>query len=394
MTAQPKLNFKSFIDLLRDTGTAYGEDRVGRHAAALAYFTVFSLSPLLVVIISVAAIYFNDQAKAVGAIETQIRDVVGATAAQAIEQMIQTANGHGGDKAKPIWATVTALAVALWGASGLFGALQDSLNSIWGVMPKPGLGFLAVVRSRFISFAMVLGVGFLLLVSLVASTAISAVSHMMSGAVGDSIYVAQFFNLTLGLVVSTLLFGTIFRILPDAKIQWRDVWIGAFVTGVLFTLGRLFLSWYLAQPSTASAYGSAGALVVLLLWVNYASTILFAGAEFTKAYANKFGSKIEPDDNAIAINAQDRATQGLTPQPTHPGAMDTSKNGRPTGTAIVTSAAATPALATSKETPPLIGPAKPDVKKQDFEYMLSVVGGAALVLMWAFRKQARKNGES
>jgi membrane protein len=385
MNSRPKLTFASFIEMLKSTIAAFGEDRVGRHAAALAYFTIFSLSPLLVVIISIAALYFHEQASAVGAIEKQIQDTVGPTAAKAIAEMIMTANNHGSDQAKPIWATVFALLVALWGASGLFGALQDSLNSIWGVMPKPGLGFLAVVRNRFISFAMVLGVGFMLLVSLVASTVFSALSHMMNGAIGDSALIGQIINLVLGLAFSTVLFAAIFKILPDAKIEWRDVWVGAFVTAVLFTLGRFLLGIYLGRPGTASAYGSAGAMVVLLLWVNYAATILFAGAEFTKAYANKFGSKIEPDDNAISVDDQVRAAQGLTPQPQQGGAMDRG-SGRSTPGATV-------ALAATNDGSPVLGPSPNERKKLDFEHMLSVVGGAALVLIWAFRRQARKDRE-
>ncbi|RYG75611.1 YihY family inner membrane protein [bacterium] len=381
MNSRPKLTTAAFIDILRATGTSFGEDRVGRHAAALAYYTVFALSPMLVVIISIAALYFQDQAKSADAIFFQIRDTVGPTAAKAIQEMIQSANGHGGDAAKPIWATAVALLVALWGASGLFGALQDSLNNIWGVMPKPGLSIWHTVRERFISFAMVLCVGFLLLVSLVASTVLAALAHKMSGVVGNSIYGAQILNITLGLIFSTVLFAAIYKVLPDAKIQWRDVWVGAFVTAVLFTAGRLFLSWFLARPGTASPYGSAGALVVLLLWVNYAATILFVGAEFTKAYANRLGSKIEPDDDSIAINPADRANQGLTPNPS-PGTSPIMAAKSEKTLPLPVKPAALPA-----------DPAKAAKQRQDFEYMMSVVGGAALVLIWAFRRQAKKDRE-
>jgi membrane protein len=384
MNSRPKLTTASFIDLLRSTAIAFGEDRVGRHAAALAYFTVFSLSPLFVVIISIAALYFRGPAQAVGAITGQIQETVGPTAAKAIEEMIQTANGHGGDAAKPIWATVVAFGVALFGASGLFGALQDSLNAIWGVMPKPDLGYMGLLRTRFISFAMVLGVGFLLLVSLVASTALSALSHMMSGALGDSVYVAWTINFLLGLLVSTLLFAAIYKILPDVKIQWHDVWIGAFVTALLFSVGRLALGWYLGRPGTASPYGSAGALVVLLLWVNYASTILFVGAEFTKAYANKLGSKIEPDDNAVAIMPEDRAKQGFSPVQSQGGASQHTKPGTVHQGLLATAK-------TSPTTDKTSAVDKAAAQRQEFEYMLSVVGGAALVLMWAFRRRKSKD---
>ncbi|HEX9995847.1 MAG TPA: YihY/virulence factor BrkB family protein [Abditibacterium sp.] len=370
MNQRPKLTFSSFLDLCRATFTAFGEDRIGRHAAALAYFTVFSISPLLLVVISIAALFFGQEA-ATGAIEGQIANTVGSTAAQAIEEMISNASNNGTNTSKPITATIVALAVALWGASGLFGALQDSLNSIWGVMPRPDLGFWGVVRARFVSFAMVLGVGFLLLVSLVLTTALSAVSTMMSGALGNSIILAWILNFALGLLISMLLFAAIFKVLPDAEIQWHDVWIGAFVTGLLFSLGRLALGWYLGRPGVSSAYGSAGALIVLLLWVNYASTILFFGAEFTKAYANKFGSKITPSENAIAVSAEARARQGLAPQQSQSGVTGSGK-----GAVLV---ANEPNM-----------PHKPQFsadQKQAFEHSLFVVAGAVMTLLWVFKRR-------
>lgn len=368
MNSRPKLTLASFFDIVRATGTAFGEDRIGRHAAALAYFTVFALSPFLILVISIAALYFGKDAAGT-AISDQIQSTmgVGSTAAQAVEDMIKNASGNGEDTAKPIYATIIALAVALWGASGLFGALQDSLNSIWGVMPNPNLGIWGVIRTRFLSFAMVLGVGFMLLVSLVLTTALSAVSTSMNGVLGDSVYLAWVLNFVLGLAVSTLLFAAIYKVLPDAKIQWHDVWIGAFVTALLFSLGRLALGAYLGRDGVASAYGSAGALVILLLWVNYAATILFIGAEFTKAYANKVGSKIMPDDNAIPISPEARARQGLSPSSTPSVA----------GSRVLT---ATEVVVPNK-------PELPKEKKQDFEHALAVVGGAILVVLWTLRRR-------
>ena len=371
MNQRPKLSFASFFDLLRSTFAAFGEDRIGRHAAALAYFTVFSISPLLLVIISVAALFYGQEA-ASGAIQGQIKEAVGSPqVAAAIQEMLKNASGNGQNTARPILSTIVALGVALWGASGLFGALQDSLNSIWGVMPDPKLGFWSVVRSRFVSFAMVLGVGFLLLVSLVLTTVLAAVSNSMSGAVGESVILGQILNFGLGLVVSMLLFAAIFKVLPDADIQWRDVWVGAFATAFLFSIGRLILGIYLGRPAVTSAYGSAGALIVLLLWVNYAATILFFGAEFTKAYANKFGSKIEPSDGAIAISAEARARQGLAPQSALSGAAGTGK-----GAVLV---ANEPSI-----------PHKPQIsadQKQAFEHSLFVVAGAVMTLLWVFKRR-------
>ncbi len=363
MKTRPKLSFASFFDILRATFTAFGEDRIGRHAAALAYFTVFSISPLLLFLISIAALFFGDDA-ARGAIKGQLETMVGSPAvAKVIQDMLAGASQNG---ARPLVTSIIATLVALWGASNLFGALQDSLNAVWGVMPDPKLGFFAVVRSRFVSFAMVLGVGFLLLVSLVLTTVLATISKTMSGAVGDSAFVAQLLNFGLGLGVAMLLFAAIFKVLPDAKIEWRDVWIGALVTATLFSIGRLALGSYLGRPAVTSAFGSAGALVVLLLWVNYASTILFVGAEFTKAYAGKFGSKIVPDEGAVPLSPELRAKQGLSPQ------------------------LAGAAGATSRA-PEVIVANKPKLsaKSLDFEHTLSVVAGAVLVILWALRKNSR-----
>ncbi len=372
MKTRPKLTFASFFDTLRATATSFGEDRVGRHAASLAYFTIFSISPLFLILISVAALYYGQEKAASEAVIRQISENTSAVVAQSIQQILESASGNGQNTARPITATIIALLVALWAASGLFGALQDSLNGIWGVMPDPKLGFWAIARARFVSFGMVLVVGFVLLVSLILTTALSAVSKTMSGVLGDSIYLARTLNFALGLGVSMLLFAAIFKVLPDAKIQWHDVWIGAFVTALLFSLGRLALGIYLGRPQVASAYGSAGALVVLLLWVNYAATILFVGAEFTKAYANKFGSKIVPDDGAVPLSPELRAKQGLFPS----SAPLAGGKG-----AVLT---ATEVVVPNK-------PTIPAAKKQDFEHALSVVAGAVLVVLWVFRKNGREN---
>ncbi len=378
--SRSKLSSASFLDILKQTAASFGEDRIYRHAAALAYFTVFSLSPLVVVLISALTLYYQNAASAGVAVQAQIEQTVGPVAAEAIKQMVSNTTNNGADASKPIWATGIALLIALWGASGLFGALQDSLNSIWGVMLKPEGGVMNFVRTRFVSFAMVLGVGFLLLVSLVLSTVLSAVSGMASGVVGDSVLVASAFNFVLGLLVSMLLFAAIFKVLPDADIQWHDVWTGAFVTALLFSLGRLLLGAYLGRAGAASTYGSAGALVVLLLWVNYAATILFAGAEFTKAYANTLGSKIKPSDHAIAVSTEVVETAHAGTSPAKPASATLAKsksNGK----------------SDAEKPKPELSPEKKaellKARKQDFEHTLSVVAGAAVVVMWVLRKRAK-----
>ncbi len=374
-----KLTTASFIDIGKQTATAFGEDRIYRHAAALAYFTVFSLSPLLVVLISALALYFGNAAQAGNAIKEQIVQNVGPVAADAIQTMIKSATNNGASSSKPIWATVIALGIALWGASGLFGALQDSLNNIWGVVPKPTEGLMNFVRTRFVSFAMVLGVGFLLLVSLVLSTVLSAASNAASGVFGHSAALAWILNFVIGLLVSTLLFGAIFKVLPDADLQWRDVEVGALVTGVLFSVGRWALGLYLGREGVASPYGSAGALVVLLLWVNYAATILFVGAEFTKAYANTLGSKIAPSPHAVAVDSPEARAAGVKVAPSPPAAI---QRGSASG-AAKTGVPAKPELSPEKKAELL------HTRRLDAEHALSVVAGAGMVILWMLRKRAR-----
>jgi len=395
LMTRSKLTLASFIEMGKQTAYSFGEDRIYRHAAALAYFTVFSISPLLVVIIAVAAIVLRDQAGVVGAIQGQIQDTVGPTAGKAIEEMIQGANQHGASAARPITATIIALGVAIWGATGLFGALQDSLNNIWGVVPKPTEGVTNFIRTRVVSFAMVLGVGFLLLVSLVLSTVFAALSGVAGNVLGHSAVVAWLLNFLLGLIVSTLLFAAIFKVLPDADLQWRDVGVGAIVTGVLFSLGRLALSFYLGKESMTSAYGSAGALVVLLLWVNYAATILFIGAEFTKAYANILGSKIKPSSHAIAVDSPEALAAGISGAPSSPSAIQ-SASAKPSAALAkvsvanaTTSTKATGATVVKAELTPEKRAALERDRKLDFEHTLSVVAGAGLVVLWVLRKRSK-----
>ena len=377
-----KLTTASFIEIGKQTFAAFGEDRIYRHAAALAYFTVFSLSPLLVVLISALALYFGDAARAGDAIRDQIVQTVGPVAAEAVQAMIKSATQNGASSSKPIWATVIALGIALWGASGLFGALQDSLNNIWGVVPKPSEGVMNFVRTRFVSFAMVLGVGFLLLVSLVLSTVLVALTKFAGGALGHSAALAELFNFVIGVLVSTLLFGAIFKVLPDADLEWRDVEVGALVTGLLFSLGRLALGFYLGRAGASSVYGSAGALVVLLLWVNYAATILFAGAEFTKAYANALGSKIAPSAHAVAVDSPEARAAGIKTAPSTPAAIQ-----RAGAKAAPAKAGAAPVKA---ELSPEKRAALLKKHRLDQEHALSVVAGAAVVVLWVLRRQARE----
>ena len=299
---------KAILDLLKETFSEWSKDKASRLSAALAYYTVFSLAPLLIIVIAIAGAVFGEEA-ARGEIVGQIQGLVGRDGAELIETAIENAN----KPATGRFASIISIVVLLFGASGVFAELQDALNTVWEVQPKPERGLINVIRNRFLSFTMVLGVGFLLLVSLVASAALAATVNFFGHLLPGLDFVWQLANLIFSFVVTTVLFGLIYKTLPDVKIGWSDVWIGAAITSVLFSIGRYVLGQYLGNSSFGSTYGAAGSLVVVLAWVYYAAQILFFGAEFTQVYARKYGSQIVPDRNAVALTEEARLQQGMKP---------------------------------------------------------------------------------
>ncbi|MEH2456977.1 YihY/virulence factor BrkB family protein [Nostoc sp.] len=291
------MNLQAIWKLLQETFKEWSEDKASRLAAALAYYTIFSIAPLLIIVIAIAGAVFGEEA-ARGQIVGQIQGLVGKDGAQFIQTAIQNANKpHTG-----AIASIISVVVLLVGATGLFTELQDSLNTIWEVKPKPGRAINNMIRLRFLSFAMVIGIGFLLLVSLVISTALAALVTYFSNLIPGVDFLWQFLNFVISFAITTVLFGLIFKVLPDVKIAWSDVLIGAALTSFLFSIGRFFLGQYLGNGSFGSAYGAAGSLVVILAWVNYAAQILFFGAEFTQVYARRYGSGITPTKNAIPLS--------------------------------------------------------------------------------------------
>lgn len=290
--------------LLKRTYRDWTEDKASRLAAALAYYTAISLAPLLV--LSVILLRFvTDNAQAV--IERQMGMLMGPTGQSMAKEMIEHAQTSGGG----VLASIVSFLVLLWGASYVFAELQDSMNTIWEVKTKQDVGWGVVIKKRFLSLAMVFGVAFLLLVSLVVSTVLSAVVTRIAG---EGRVVGFLLDAVLTIGVATLLFAAIFRFLPDAKIAWKDVWVGAALTAVLFTVGKYLLTIYLTKGSTASAYGAAGSLAAVLIWVYYSAWIMFFGAEFTQVYANRYGSRITPEDHAEPVTQEARARMGLTSQ--------------------------------------------------------------------------------
>ncbi len=297
---------RSLVTLFRETAKDWSEDKCSRLAAGLAYYTALSIAPLLVVAIAVAGLVFGADA-ARGAIMDQLGGLVGSDSAATIESMIDSAN-------RPrtgVLATIFGVVVLLFGATGVFIELQDSMNTIWEVQPKPGRGIWRLIRQRFLSLGMVFGIAFLLLVSLVVNAGLAALGDVLGAILPGVPIVWQGLTMLLTLAVVMLLFAMIFKVLPDVKIPFRDVWIGAAVTAVLFIVGKLLLGLYIGRADLASSYGAAGSVVVLLLWIYYSAQIFFFGAEFTQAYARMHGSRIEPTANAEPVTEETRAQQGL-----------------------------------------------------------------------------------
>ena len=278
------------------------DDKAPQLGAALAYYTVFSLAPLVLVLLAIIGVLFReDPAGAWSRVTEQMSYFLDKSAVQVVQDIAKTASEPG----KSTIATVIGIALALFGASGVFGQLQDALNTIWGVKAKPGLGIGGFLRARFISFAMVGGVCFLLLVSLTIEALLKAFSHYVQAALPGGLTIAITVYLIFDFAVVTLLFAMIYKFLPDAKIQWRDVWVGAAITALLFGLGKWALGFYLGSGSAASAYGAASSLITLLLWIYYSSQILLFGAEFTQVYANQVGRWVKPSRYAVPIEQKE-----------------------------------------------------------------------------------------
>ena len=300
------MTIKTAWELLKETISDWNEDKASRLAASLAYYTTFSIAPLLIIVIAIVGLVFGREAVQ-GQIETQIQGMVGEDSAELIQEMIQGA----GNRTAGTIATVVGLVTLLFGATGVFAQMQDALNTIWEVEPKPGRGLIGIVKNRFTSFTMVLGIGFLLMVSLVVSAGLAVLSEFLQGRLSDIAWLAQVASFIISFGVITLLFAMIYKFLPDVQIAWSDVWVGAAATALLFTLGKFLIGLYLGHSGVASSYGAAGALIVILLWVYYSAQILFLGAEFTQVYARKFGSHIVPAKNAVPVTEEARAQQGI-----------------------------------------------------------------------------------
>jgi len=296
---------------VKDTVVQWSEDQPFQLAAALSYYTLFSLAPLLIIIIAIAGFVFGQEAARDQIVET-IQGLIGRESAQAIQGMIQNAS----DQPKTgIVSTVLGVVALIFGAGGVVGQLQTSLNTIWGVTPKAGQGVWGFVRQRFISYAMILGIGFLLLVSLAVSALLTGLTQLMGTLFGGTAFLAHALELLISFIFVTALFAMIYKFLPDARIEWRDVWIGAALTSFLFTIGKFLIGLYLGSSGVTSAYGAAGSLITVLLWVYYSSLNFFLGAEFTQVYATQYGSGVVPAQNAEPIAVAQETQKRESPPP-------------------------------------------------------------------------------
>ncbi|MEO1671408.1 MAG: YihY/virulence factor BrkB family protein [Cyanobacteria bacterium J06631_2] len=288
-----QIRTKSTLRLLKEAFKEWQDDKVSLLAAALAYYTVFSITPLLVIAIAIAGAVFGQDA-ARGEILNQINQLVGAQGAQAIEIALANADQP---RISGI-ASIISVIVLLVGASGVFAQLQEALNTVWDVKAKPNGGIGEFIRKRLLSFGMVLVIGFLLLVSLVLSAMLSGIGKLQIELLPGFTSLWQVLNFALSFGFISLLFALIYYYLPDVKIRWRDVWIGAIITALLFTVGKFAIGLYLGRGSLGSTYGAAGSLIVFLAWVFYSAQILLFGAEFTQVYARKRGRAIRPNSHA------------------------------------------------------------------------------------------------
>jgi membrane protein len=283
--------------LLKTTCVEWWNDDTFRLAASLAFYTMFSLAPVLLIAVGVASLFLARET-AIDKIVAEVRTMVGADGAQAIKQVLEASSGFG----QSVWAIATGVVTFLVGATVVFAELQSALNKIWDVEAAPRRGVIVeYVLDRLRSFTIALGVGFLLLVSLVISATISALQSYLNEWMPGVPALWQTLNIVASFFIAAVLFAMIYKYLPDAKITWSDVSIGAAVTAALFTAGKYVISLYLGQTAVASAFGAAGSFAVLLIWIYYSALISFFGAEFTQVYARLHGSKIRPDSHAVRV---------------------------------------------------------------------------------------------
>ncbi|MEO6290558.1 MAG: YihY/virulence factor BrkB family protein [Ginsengibacter sp.] len=310
-----KVTFKGLWEVLKKCFQGFADNKIPKLSASLAYYTVFSLGPLLIVILFLCSFFFGREAVE-GSIFGQMQSFVGTDAALQIQEIIKNASLSG----ESTMAATIGIITLLIGATTVFAEIQDSINMIWGLKRKPTAGWWVLVKTRLLSFGVIGSLGFLLLVSLGVTAIVESISGRLTkhfpGIAVPAFYVI---NLIITLGVVTTLFGVIFKVLPDARIKWKDVLAGSLATAALFMLGKFAITFYISKSNVGSTYGTAGSLVVLLVWIYYSSFILYFGAEFTKAWAVRFGSEIDPNDytvfaKTVEIRENDKSLQKVEKQ--------------------------------------------------------------------------------
>jgi len=293
--ASGRLRVRDLPLMLKQTFQKWNEHDPFRQGAVIAYYAIFSLPALLVIIIAVAGFVFGREA-VTGQLSTQIGQLMGQDTAKQIQDMIASAS----ISKRSIWATILALVTLLLGATGVFAQLQKSLNFIWEVKAEPKKQWLGYLQSRLLSFGMVLSLGFLLIISLVITTLIALVGDWLKAHLPEiALILLQFLNFIFSFGVITVFFAVMFKFLPDAKIRWKDVWLGAIITSLLFSIGRFALGFYFGKVNPGSTYGAAGSVILIMLWVFYSCMIFFFGAEFTRQYAEYRGKTVQPSEHAV-----------------------------------------------------------------------------------------------
>lgn len=281
------MNIKKMLNLIKPTFSAWIDDNAPSMGAALAYYTVFSIAPLLLIVMSVAGLIFGVEA-AKGEIFAQLEGLMGKTGASAVQGLLESVS----NPAESVSAAIIGGILLLIGATTVFAELQDDLDRIWRAPKRTkDAGIFGLIRTRILSFGMILGIGFLLIVSLILSAALAALGKWWEPLLGGFGFLANIINIIMSFVLITSAFAMIYKLMPRMKIDWRDVWIGAVVTAFLFTIGKTLIGLYIGRSGVASGFGAAGSLVVLLVWIYYSAQIFFMGAEFTRIYSYTFGSR-------------------------------------------------------------------------------------------------------
>ena len=298
---------KNIFSYIKQVFKEFSADNILKYSASLAYYTVFSIAPLLVIVSTLSGIFFGKEAVN-GEVYKQLKGLIGSAAAIQIQDIIKNIHLTGNS----FFASVVSIIILLIGATTIFGEVQDSLNKIWGLRVKAKKIWWKLILTRLLSFSLIISIGFIMIVSLILNAIISAFGNFLSRYIHHfSVYFIQTTEAVLSFIVASFLFSLMFKLLPDAKIRWKDVLFGGFITAIFFTLGKFAIGYYLGKSNLTTLYGAAGSIIIIMVWVYYSSIILYLGAEFTKVHANLYGRKIQPNEYAEWIMVQEK--QVLSP---------------------------------------------------------------------------------